>query len=373
MAQDHRLFASLPLKPDRELDFYVGLIRLWEASRSNAMLRDWLTCTGLVLANVEVLEGIESEMDRAAEEHVALWEQLTQLVPDAPGYAQVACGSYEAFCRSPYGSLSFHFLADVRYFKQMGGVLTEADVLVASARMLLLTQPAESEAPRDMPDQLSRLNAVLLQAKGMEFALARMKQGDLDTQLYVETDQGFEQLPLEQCPLPSERLLLMIEPSLGCTILYRLSPDGQHIQYWVAANYVATVTAEGVPVLGSIEEYETFSLPVTPPLADVQITAAMRAQWPHFKQRARLLMQRHASKVDQVNWQSWHAMALAQLLDSLEPPLSKHVKYICVGYTLAAMGLLEPESSYLDTDRKSTYREYLRSSVMALVKRTVVG
>ena len=95
----------------------------------------------------------------------------------------------------------------------------------------------------------------------------------------------------------------------------------------------------------------------------------LRAQWPTLRRRAESLLLRTAGKVDAVNWRASNATALLNTLDDLTTPLTKHVKYVVVGYALAALGLLDKEDRYLDSDRKSTYREYLRTSVQGLDKR----
>lgn len=361
-------WAWVPLKPNRELEFYLRLARLVDAPTRPTEVTELLDC--LAVPTAEELAGqrpIQTALKQAEHRLRDLWNQLDASRDQAEGYGHVATSSLEEFVGSPFGQLCVWCLVDLGYFDKVEVELSEFVLLLSNARMMLRLPSISTGGMADqqlIPEVLSAMVGEQLRA---ERAAAGIVEHTQENPLaYIESGGRYRPIPLAQLPLVGAERVLLIDPVQQSTTFYQRNAEGTATTYWYAEQYLAQVSDEGQLDLGDWSRYKTLIVKHAPQQIGMQITEQMRALWAIVKRRIGLLLESQKSKMAQVDWQHWHARVLLDCLMKYNPPLTKHVRYVTTGYALAALGLIESEDEYLDSDRKSSYREFLRTKVQAL-------
>ena len=365
---------QVPVKPERELEFYLRLAQLVEAPTRPKEVTELLDC--LAVPTAEELAGqrpIETALKQAEHRLRDLWNQLDASRDQAEGYGQVATSSLEEFMGTPFGQLCGWCMVDLGYFDALDVELSEFVLLLSNARMMLRL-PSISTGdmadqlliPEVLPAQLSAMFGEQLRAERAAAGIVNQTHHDPQAlRAYILREGLLRPIALAQLPRATTEMILEIDPVKQTTTLYQRKADGTATTYWYAEQHLAQVSDEGLVDLGDLSRYKTLIVRHAPQQIGLQITDELRALWAIVKRRIGLLLESQESKMAQVDWQHWHARVLLDCLMQYNPPLTKHVRYVTTGYALAAMGLIESEDEYLDSDRKSSYREYLRTKVQA--------
>ncbi len=368
-------WVSIPLKPELELEFYLRLARLVEAPTRPQEVTALLDCLAVpTVADLAAQRPLETALVRTKVGMQALWDQLNEMREQAEGYGQVAGASVEQFSDSLFGQVCTWCTVELNYLDAVEVELSEFALLLSSTRMMLrlpfISEGSTSEQVLSMDILQAHIASYLTEQLKVEQAAAGIAtpaaEDPLALQAYIRQDGRYRPIPVAQLPRASTDAVLLLDPAKQTTTLYQQNPEGTTTTYWSAEQHLAHVSDDGVVDLGDTARYQTLILAYAPQRTGPIITEQMLGFWAFTKRRVSLLLRSQDNKVAQVDWQHWHARVLLDCLEQYEPALTKHVRYVTTGYALAAMGLIESEDDYLDSDRKSSYREYLRTKVQAL-------
>jgi hypothetical protein len=369
--------AALPIPhlliaPEKELSFYVALAELLDNGSSDPKAQALIDAIQVPERNAELAERpTEKAAEHSNEQLKKLWAFLSEARKDAEGYETLASADFETFRRSALARVFTVLLLDLALLETVGQGISEFELLLGGAQLVAKIQRTETVSRSTEIQGIDAQSSIIVERIGQEQVAARLREGTLDTLVYHHDGLKFVQVPVEQTPMPSRNWILMIEPTLCRTTLYRLTEDGAYREYWFADSNQYRVDDQGVFQIKDWTGFQRFFMPnMSGPRTDVFVPTEQSEQlWQLLRHKIILLLNRKDSKQRKLDLEQWHAMLIQEVLLSSHPQPSQHVQNTVIGYCLGLLGLVETEDEYLDSKRRSSYREYLRSHVQSLMKR----
>lgn len=362
----------LLLKPEKELTFYAALAELRDQGSSDPKAQALIDAIQFPERSTELAERpTEKAAEHANEQLQKLWAFLYDARKDAQGYNVLATADFETFRWSALARVFTLLLLDLAMLETVGQGLSEFELLLGGAQLIAKLQRTETISGSTDVQAIDAQTSLIAEQISHEYAAARMREGTLDTLVYLHDGLKFAQIPVEQTPMPSRNWILMIEPTLNSTTLYRLTEDGAYREYWFADSNQYRVDDQGVFQVRDWSEFQRVVLPNTSVQStDLFVPTAESEQlWQQLKHKTKLLISRKDSKQRKLDLEQWHANVFQNLLAGVIPVPSQHVVFTVTGYCLSLLGLIDTEDEHLDSNRRTSYREYLRTHVQSLMKR----
>jgi hypothetical protein len=369
--------SSLPLpyvliKPEKELSFYVSLVELTDQGSSDPKAQALIDAIQLPERSSDrAHRPTEKAIEHTNEQLQKLWKFLSEAREDAEGYNVLAMADFETFQQSAFAHIFSMLHLDLALIQSLGESFSEFELLLGSARLIAQLQLAETISGSTDVRAIDAQTSMIAEQIGHEQVTERIREGTLDTLVYLHDGLKFVKVPLEQTPMPSRNWILMIEPTLNSTTLFRLTEDGTLREYWHADSNQYRVDEQGMLQVSDWTAFQQFFMPITT-LKSTEVfvpTGQSEQLWQQLKHKMKLLINRRDSKRRKLDLEQWHAIAIHDQLSSVTPAPSQHVVFTVTGYCLSLLGLMESQDKYIDSKRRSTYREHLRSHVQSLMKR----